>query len=847
MLSRSALFVLISALITTSVWGVPAAPNSVTLIQDDGSTFEARQRGDEYSNWIETTDGYSIVESNGAWHYASQDNSGNLVATEHKVGKVAPTLLSTFSKHLSPYVDPANREEHTIRKLGKPTKRLLEFGTAPHTQNVVVILASFSDTALTYTASDFNSSMFGASASVKHFFLENSYNSFTLQAATETNGTTNDGVIAVALAYPHPNFGSVSNQTERDARNLIVTDSLTAADAAINFSSYDSNADGNLTADELSIVIITAGYEASLSGSLSPNVWGHKSGLSTPSTKDGVTISPFTMFGEKHGASVPTERQGTIGIMCHELGHLMLGLPDLYDTDQSSEGIGRWGLMGSASWNTVSVLGDTPGHLTAWSKVVTEMVTPTDISTTSNGVSIQAASGNASIKRLWIDRYKVRESFLLENRQQSGYDTGLPFNGLLIWHIDDSQIGNTDETHKWVDLEAADNAGHMDANINRGDTGDPFPGTSSNTTFNDVSSPNSKDYASGSTSIGVSSISASMATMTANLVPSSTGAKGDHVRTDDGYTSNRVGYSQTTIWTALAITNATSHDLFEGFEVYTWGSTTVDFYLYDTITSNILGSQLYAETGFAASLGWNRFMLTTPQTLNPASSVVMVLKIVSVGQNFPAFYDGNGAIDERSYINGSLGATPGTFFPLSAGSGFGDLNQIALFGSAVSNTAPTITGQNAVSLSEDTSRAITLADISITDPDPDMQTLTVQDGTNYTHVGNTITPTLDYHGTLTVPLIVNDGTDNSPIFNMSVTVNSATDAAVSVNFGFGGSPKIGTVSNPYSSLSDGLAGVSSGGTLTIATGSSTWTGTINQVVTMQSTGGAATIGSAPIM
>ena len=49
----------------------------------------------------------------------------------------------------------------------------------------------------------------------------------------------------------------------------------------------------------------------------------------------------------------------------HELGHLLFGLPDLYDTDDSSEGIGNWCLMASGSWGGG---GDVPAHPSAWCK-----------------------------------------------------------------------------------------------------------------------------------------------------------------------------------------------------------------------------------------------------------------------------------------------------------------------------------------------------------------------------------------------------------------------------------------------------------------------------------------------
>jgi hypothetical protein len=48
--------------------------------------------------------------------------------------------------------------------------------------------------------------------------------------------------------------------------------------------------------------------------------------------------------------------------------------------------------------------------------------------------------------------------------------------------------------------------------------------------------------------------------------------------------------------------------------------------------------------------------------------------------------------------------------------------------------APVITAQNPVSLEEDMSREITLADLEVDDPDTPLEqlTVTVQSGTNYT-------------------------------------------------------------------------------------------------------------------
>jgi parallel beta-helix repeat protein len=90
------------------------------------------------------------------------------------------------------------------------------------------------------------------------------------------------------------------------------------------------------------------------------------------------------------------------------------------------------------------------------------------------------------------------------------------------------------------------------------------------------------------------------------------------------------------------------------------------------------------------------------------------------------------------------------------------------------NDAPVITGQVPLSTPINTSLTITLSDLLVTDVDnpyPTGFSLTVMAGANYTFVGSTITPATDYVGTLTVPVLVNDGAADSNTYDLSVTVN----------------------------------------------------------------------------
>jgi gliding motility-associated-like protein len=99
--------------------------------------------------------------------------------------------------------------------------------------------------------------------------------------------------------------------------------------------------------------------------------------------------------------------------------------------------------------------------------------------------------------------------------------------------------------------------------------------------------------------------------------------------------------------------------------------------------------------------------------------------------------------------------------------------QITVNAAAPVNTAPTITGQQTLSTEEDQPITINLSDLTVTDPDnvyPTGFTLTLSAGANYTVNSNVITPAPGFTGTLSVPTVVNDGTDNSNTFSLQISV-----------------------------------------------------------------------------
>ncbi len=505
----------------------PPAPLTFTMTQPDGvTTFEARAWGDEYANGMETVDGYTILQDpdSGYWFYAEVDeDTGQLTATDKVAGKDSPPASARSAR---PVVVRPQSELEVQAGVGVPSVPTL---------GLLVYYDDRTPVGGMNSEANWINKFFGNTNSVKNFYEEVSYNGFTITPAAETCGTNNDGITNwLRIGATHPNNGDA---------NLTYA-ALQAADACVNYAAFDTNGDKVLLSNELLIIVIVAGYENSYGGAqaLTPNVWGHMSGFTTPAPLDGIAGFLYGQFGEWHANNFDNPgHTATIGIMVHELGHL-LGWPDLYDTDQSSEGVGSWSVMGAGSWLGTTFSGDTPAHPSAWEKWYQGWLTPKQIQiTTTDDSGIQVAvttnipqvetNKTDSVIQLldnpngvdWSFGVKsgTGEYFLVENRQKVGYDAALPGCGLLIWHIDETRTqtnsANADETRKLVDVEEADGLNHLDSKTNRGDAGDPFPGSGNKTTFNDTSTPNSKLYSGSASGVSVTNISACAPTMTADF------------------------------------------------------------------------------------------------------------------------------------------------------------------------------------------------------------------------------------------------------------------------------------------------------------------------------------------
>ncbi|MET9384317.1 M6 family metalloprotease domain-containing protein [Streptomyces sp. NPDC002928] len=369
---------------------------------------------------------------------------------------------------------------------------------------VVVVLADFQDKPMTADKEHFEK-LFFSLGELPHGSVRDYYREVTHGLVDIVGEVIGPVRMPQKLSwYANNNFG-IGRPTGQARAQIMARDAAVTADPLVNYAPYDN--DGNGFVDAFMVVHAGAGGEATGNPG---DIWSHKWVLPSAYNADGARIYGYLTIPE----------DAKIGVCAHELGHLLFGFPDLYDVDGSSEGVGNWCLMGAGSWGGG---GDIPTHPSAWCKIQQDWAKPVNV-TSDGALSIPDVKNSFEVHRLWTDGLPGNEYFLMENRQRTGYDASLPAAGLMLWHIDESQQDNTDETHYMVGLVQADDRRDMEWAANRGDDGDPYPGSTGNTTFSPSSKPSSHSYAGAPTGVSITEISAPAATMTATVSVSAAGA-----------------------------------------------------------------------------------------------------------------------------------------------------------------------------------------------------------------------------------------------------------------------------------------------------------------------------------
>ncbi len=343
-------------------------------------------------------------------------------------------------------------------------------------------------------------------ASVKSFYLENSYGKLSVNGTTTGNGSGGQSAYRMpkTLAYYANGLSSKYAEIARDAIWLATT----AAGSQTALSGYT----------HIMVYHAGNGSETGSGSQITSNIWSAyapSSFLSGP-TVGGKTFPGVTFVPESEFSSVDP-----LGVIVHEYGH-QLGLPDLYNTDTGNSKVGSWSLMDSGVYLPNPATGGTaigagPAHFDAWSKQFLGFSAPETISFSEGVIKTltQAETSRTSFIRLPISVSSVggsNEYFLLEYRRTSGanFDTGLKGQGLLIWHADDSILTNATRSENnnvnngipnlGLDLVES---GSNDTSTTGGSPLDPWPG--SGVTFQ---STKSNAYNGKTSGITVSDISA---------------------------------------------------------------------------------------------------------------------------------------------------------------------------------------------------------------------------------------------------------------------------------------------------------------------------------------------------
>jgi M6 family metalloprotease-like protein len=254
---------------------------------------------------------------------------------------------------------------------------------------------------------------------MRQYWREVSYNLF------DVTGTVFDWVPLSQPEYYYTGGAYSGLDTLHSKTGDMIKEILDALDPGVDFGAFDNDGpdgvpnsgDDDGFVDVLLVIHPTYGAECDNSAHMWSHSWNYSSwpvsGGQPYLTNDTAAEGGMVRIDDYILAPSLSCETGIIeiGVICHELGHAF-GLPDLYDYNGNSSGIGDWGLMGTGNWNTPA----SPAHLCAWSREQLGWVNPVEIDWRTRTLTLRPVGTSGDVAKLALPtvRFK-RQLFALNN------------------------------------------------------------------------------------------------------------------------------------------------------------------------------------------------------------------------------------------------------------------------------------------------------------------------------------------------------------------------------------------------------------------------------------------------
>ena len=429
-------------------FAIKAIPHPVIVVQPDGSELTIRVQGDEFGHYRTTEDGYLITQNDKGFYVydltGSTVNTTPIVARNiSKRSQAELNILKSIKKADATAIYASKAQKAKASGIQRNTKVQKAFPLIG-TPKSLVILVNFSDKSyivptpqVSYTnlLNQAGYSGNGATGSARDYFMSASLGKFV---------PTFDVVGPYTLPNNQAFYGKNDSNGDDSAPQQMVIDACTLAnDAGLDFTQYDTDNDGVVD----NVFVYYAGYNEAEGGPTN-TVWPHRWNLPNKLTKfDGKAVFDYACTSELNGSS--GLNMCGIGTFSHEFGHV-LGLPDYYHTAADKNTLNNWTIMDSGAYNNN---GRTPPNYSGYDRFYLGWLTPQQINTADDytllpmyqGVTPPATTDqqayllSATTHNLNGGNPTPKEFFMVEYRQKTSWDTYLPGEGMLIWHIDYDQ------------------------------------------------------------------------------------------------------------------------------------------------------------------------------------------------------------------------------------------------------------------------------------------------------------------------------------------------------------------------------------------------------------------------